>query len=84
MTYRKLLKNHGLRLKYDDPLKTSFAMKEYEDERWRKSVIWVQRKKGKFLIAVLGLGDWKKYFAKEARILANRLAEFGEVEVVIR
>lgn len=81
MTYKKILADHGLKFRYDDPKKKSWAFKCHEDQNGFEAMISVTRKKGKFSIQTLGRGSWKKYFDREARVLEASLKVFGEVSV---
>ena len=80
-TYRKLLADHGLRLRYIDSKKRSEAVKCYYDDKGVAAAIVVIRKKGKFSLKVFGAGKHRPYFKREARVLRESLAQFGEASI---
>lgn len=76
-TYRKALRAHGLKLRYDDGLKESIASKCYKDEKGRSAAIIVKKKKGRFRFLSLGQGAWKAYFDREIKVLEEALRNLG-------
>lgn len=74
--YRKLLNQHGLRLKYNKRLKMSYAVKVYNDNVDDGALIEVWKRGDAFMFQVGGTGSWRAYFEREAQVLKNELQRY--------
>lgn len=72
--YQKLLKMHGLALKW-------FNGFSYAEKLIAGAMISIRKKGDNFNIVVRGKGTWRKYFEREAAVLMRSLMKYGTVTV---
>lgn len=72
--YQKLLKMHGLALKW-------FNGFSYAEKLIGGAMISIRKKDDRFTITVRGKGTWRKYFEREAIVLQKSLSKYGAVTV---